>query len=138
MEPRLSFGAPHLAAVPRHYHAGMTQALFEGLFDDQAQPMWVIDAGTRAFLAVNEAALRLYGYNRDEFLALSADDLHEDVDDLRRAFADWSNSCSQRVWRHKRKSGESFNARVTSFSLEFAGRRARLAVIEDLDAVRAE
>ena len=138
MEPRLSVGAPHLAAVPRHYHAGMTQALFEGLFDDQAQPMWVIDAGTRAFLAVNEAALRLYGYNRDEFLALSADDLHENVDDLRRAFADWSNSCSQRVWRHKRKSGESFNARVTSFSLEFAGRRARLAVIEDLDAVRAE
>lgn len=134
----MSFGAPHLAAVPRHYHAGMTQALFEGLFDDQAQPMWVIDAGTRAFLAVNEAALRLYGYNRDEFLALSADDLHENVDDLRRAFADWSNSCSQRVWRHKRKSGESFNARVTSFSLEFAGRRARLAVIEDLDAVRAE
>lgn len=138
MEPRLSLGASHLAAVPRYYHADMTQALFEALFDDQAQPMWVVDAGTRAFLAVNEAALRLYGYTRDEFLALSADDLEENVDDVRRAFADWSNSCSQRVWRHKRKSGEAFDARVTSFSLEFTGQRARLAVIENLDRVRGE
>jgi two-component system, cell cycle sensor histidine kinase and response regulator CckA len=116
----------------------MTQALFEALFDEQAQPMWVVDAGTRAFLAVNEAALTLYGYTREEFLALSADQLQENVDDMRRAFADWSNSCSQRVWRHRRKSGEVFDARVTSFSLEFAGRRARLAVIEDLERGRAE
>jgi len=56
----------------------------------------------------------------------------EDVDDLRRAFADWSNNYSQRLWRHRKKSGEVIPVRVTSFNLEFAGRRARLGVIEDL------
>ena len=113
---------------------------FDALFATQAQPMWVIDATTLAFLAVNEAALRLYGYTKEELLRMTADQIRpeEDRDDLRRAYADWSNNCSQRVWRHRKKSGEVISVRVTSFSLEFAGRRARLGVIEDLSAQRPE
>jgi PAS domain S-box-containing protein len=104
------------------------------LFDVQPQPMWVVDASTFAFLAVNNAAIRLYGYSKEEFLALTADQIRpeEDVDDLRRAFADWSNNYSQRLWRHRKKSGEVIPVKVTSFNLDFAGRRARLGVIEDL------
>ena len=111
-----------------------SEALFDALFADQTQPMWVVDASTLAFLAVNDAATRLYGYSKDEFLRLSADVIRpaEDVDDLRRAFAEWSNNCSQRIWRHKKKSGELITVKVTSFSFDFAGRRARLAVVEDL------
>jgi PAS domain S-box-containing protein len=107
---------------------------YRTLFDVHPQPMWVVDAGTLAFLAVNNAAIRLYGYSKEEFLALTADQIRpeEDVDDLRRAFADWSNNYSQRIWRHRKKSGEVIPVRVTSFNLEFAGRRARLGVIEDL------
>jgi PAS domain S-box-containing protein len=107
---------------------------YRTLFDVHPQPMWVVDASTLAFLAVNGAAMRLYGYSRDEFLAMSADQIRpeEDVDDLRRAFADWSHNYSQRLWRHRKKSGEVIPVRVTSFDLEFAGRRARLGVIEDL------
>lgn len=107
---------------------------YRTLFDVHPQPMWVVDANTLAFLAVNGAAIRLYGYSKEEFLALTADQIRpeEDVDDLRRAFADWSNNYSQRIWRHKKKSGEVIPVKVTSFNLEFAGRRARLGVIEDL------
>lgn len=107
---------------------------YRTLFDVHPQPMWVVDASTLAFLAVNGAAMRLYGYSKEEFLALTADQIRpgEDVDDLRRAFADWSNNYSQRIWRHQKKSGEVIPVRVTSFNLEFAGRRARLGVIEDL------
>jgi PAS domain S-box-containing protein len=107
---------------------------YRTLFDVHPQPMWVVDAGTFSFLAVNGAAIRLYGYSKDEFLAMTADQIRpeEDVDDLRRAFADWSNNYSQRIWRHKKKSGDVIPVKVTSFNLEFAGRRARLGVIEDL------
>jgi PAS domain S-box-containing protein len=107
---------------------------YRALFDVHPQPMWVVDANTLAFLAVNGAAIRLYGYTKEEFLALTADQIRpeEDVDDLRRAFADWSNNYSQRIWRHKKKTGEVIPVKVTSFNLEFAGRRARLGVIEDL------
>jgi PAS domain S-box-containing protein len=107
---------------------------YRALFDVHPQPMWVVDASNLAFLAVNGAAMRLYGYTKEEFLALTADQIRpeEDVDDLRRAFADWSNNYSQRIWRHKKKTGEVMPVKVTSFNLEFAGRRARLGVIEDL------
>lgn len=107
---------------------------YRALFEVHPQPMWVVDANTLAFLAVNGAAMRLYGYAKEEFLAMTADQIRpeEDIDDLRRAFADWSNNYSQRIWRHKKKSGEVIPVRVTSFNLDFAGRRARLGVIEDL------
>ena len=92
------------------------------------------DARVDLVVTQNGAATRLYGYTKEEFLALTADQIRpeEDVDDLRRAFADWSNNYSQRIWRHKKKSGEVIPVKVTSFNLEFAGRRARLGVIEDL------
>ncbi|HEX2334022.1 MAG TPA: PAS domain S-box protein [Burkholderiales bacterium] len=107
---------------------------YRALFEVHPQPMWVVDANTLAFLAVNGAAVRLYGYSKEEFLGMTADQIRpeEDVDDLRRAFADWSNNYSQRLWRHRKKSGEVIPVKVTSFNLEFAGRRARLGVIEDL------
>lgn len=107
---------------------------YRTLFDVHPQPMWVVDANTLEFLAVNGAAMRLYGYSKEEFLAMTADQIRpeEDVDDLRRAFADWSNNYSQRIWRHKKKSGEVIPVKVTSFNLDFAGRRARMGVIEDL------
>jgi PAS domain S-box-containing protein len=114
---------------------------YRTLFDVHPQPMWVVDASTLAFLAVNGAAVRLYGYSKDELLAMTADQVRPegDVEDLRRAFADWSNNYSQRIWRHKKKSGEVIPVKVTSFNLEFAGRRARLGVIEDLsERVMAE
>jgi PAS domain S-box-containing protein len=107
---------------------------YRTLFDVHPQPMWVVDANTLAFLAVNGAAMRLYGYSKEEFLKLTADQIRpvEDVDDLRRAFANWSNNYSQRIWRHMKKTGEVIPVKVTSFNLEFGGRRARLGVIEDL------
>ena len=41
------------------------------LFDLNPEPMWVYDTETLRFLAVNEAAIRHYGYTRDEFLAMT-------------------------------------------------------------------
>jgi PAS domain-containing protein len=41
------------------------------LFDKNPQPMWIYDLGTLNFLAVNEAAVREYGYSQEEFLRMS-------------------------------------------------------------------
>ena len=38
------------------------------LFDNNPHPTWVFDRETLHFLAVNAAAVRKYGYSRDEFL----------------------------------------------------------------------
>ena len=106
---------------------------YRTLFDVNPYAMWVVDAKTLAFLAVNEAAIRLYGYSREEFLAMNAEQIrpHEDIEDLHKAFDDPANYRS-RVWRHRKKTGELLAVKITSFNLDFDGRRARLGVIEDL------
>ena len=106
---------------------------YRTLFDVNPYPMWVVDAKTLAFLAVNDAAIRLYGYSKEEFLALSAEQIRpeEDIDDLKKAFEDPSNYRS-RIWRHRKKNGDVIPVKITSFNLDFGGRRARLGVIEDL------
>lgn len=45
------------------------------LFERSPQPTWVIDRETLRFLAVNQAAVRQYGYSRDEFLQMTARDV---------------------------------------------------------------
>ena len=45
------------------------------LFEHSPLPMWVVDVETQRFLGVNEAAVRLYGYGRDAFLVMLADDV---------------------------------------------------------------
>jgi PAS domain S-box-containing protein len=104
------------------------------LFEVHPQPMWVVDAATLAFLAVNGAAVGLYGYSKSEFLAMTADQIRpeEDIAGLLKAFEDQSRNYRQRVWRHRKKSGELIHVKVISFNLDFAGRRARLGVIYDL------
>src|SRR5207245_9127156 len=45
------------------------------LFESNPEAMWVYDPETLRFLAVNEAAVRHYGYSREEFLALTIRDI---------------------------------------------------------------
>jgi PAS domain S-box-containing protein len=111
-----------------------SEARYRKLFDLHPQPMWVVDAKTLSFLAVNHAAVRLYGYSKDEFLSMSADQIRpeEDIANLFKAFEDRSGSYVQRTWRHRKKNGDLVHVKVVSYALEFDGRPARLGVIHDL------
>jgi len=87
------------------------------LFGSVPCPMWVIDRRTRAFLDVNDAAVRLYGYTHAEFLAMGARD-------IRRRF--YSSPV-----RHTLKDGTRIEVETVSEPIEWAGRRADLVVIHD-------
>ncbi|HEU0094144.1 MAG TPA: PAS domain S-box protein, partial [Vicinamibacteria bacterium] len=45
------------------------------LFESNPNPMWVFDENTLAFLAVNDAAARLYGFSKDELLGMTIKDI---------------------------------------------------------------
>src|SRR6266850_1879544 len=51
-----------------------SESRYRLLFSLNPQPMWVYDMETRRFIAVNEAAMRLYRYSRDEFLLMNSID----------------------------------------------------------------
>ena len=111
------------------------------LFDIHPRPMWVVENKTLRFLAVNHAAVDHYGYSREEFLSMTAEQLRppEDIAQLLKDFQDPSRSYMQRVARHRKKSGEQINVEIVSFNLEFDGRPARLAVISDVtERLKAE
>jgi len=104
------------------------------LFDIHPHPMWVVENRTLRFLAVNQAAVDKYGYTREEFLSMTAEQLRypEDIAKLLRDFQDDSRSYMQRVARHRKKNGEELAVEIVSFNLEFDGKPARLGVINDV------
>ena len=104
------------------------------LFDIHPHPMWVVENKTLRFLAVNQAAVNHYGYSREEFLSMTADQLRypEDIGQLLKVFQDDSRSYMQRAAQHRKKDGEPIDVEIVSFNLEFDGKPARLAVINDI------
>ena len=111
------------------------------LFDIHPHPMWVVHNKTLAFLAVNQAAIAHYGYSREEFLSMTAEQIRlpDDVGQLLKNFQDQSRDYMQRVTRHRKKNGELIDVEVTAFNLEFDGQPARLAVVDDItERLKAE
>lgn len=99
-------------------------------------PMWIFDTETLAFMEVNEAAMRRYGYTRDEFLRMTILDIRpiEDVTlILREELRDRKHYADAEIWRHKNKQGQVFGVRITSEELTFRGRVAEIVTAELVD-----
>jgi PAS domain S-box-containing protein len=113
------------------------------LFDGNPVPMLVYDLDTLVTLAVNDAAVRQYGYSRDEFLRLSIPDLAVVDERLSRFLATRHDPRPglRRVGRrqHRRKDGVIIDVDVLSLSIGFGGRPARLVLARDVTVeMRAE
>jgi two-component system, cell cycle sensor histidine kinase and response regulator CckA len=105
------------------------------LFEKNPQPMWVYDLETLRFLAVNEAAVRAYGYTRDEFLGMTLEDIRppEDLDRLHADLAATTEDLNfAGEWRHRTKSGALKYVEIRSYRLGWDGRDARLAIAFDV------
>lgn len=105
------------------------------LFVDNAQPMWIYDRKTLAFLAVNKAAVGFYGYSPDEFLRMRLDHIGpaEDVPGLESELAE--EGCDYKVSagsRHRRKNGSLVDVEVHSTRYNYPGHDAVLASIHDV------
>jgi two-component system cell cycle sensor histidine kinase/response regulator CckA len=106
------------------------------LFDSNPHPMWVFDAETLAFLAVNDAAVRLYGYSRAEFLAMTIKEIrpHEEVPALLEyleTIPDTPSLPATQV-KHRKKDGSLLEVAGSSNPIAFHGRRARLVMATDV------
>jgi PAS domain S-box-containing protein len=99
------------------------------LFENNPHPMWVYDAETRRFLAVNDAAIRHYGYTRDEFLKMRTADISPDSGIFKKPGA--ADNKDTQVC-HRLKSGEVRLVDVAANPIVFGGRPARLALIVDV------
>ena len=132
-EEEIRHGAQRSAQAEREFRA---------LFAANPLPMWIYDLTTLRFLEVNDAAVQRYGYERDEFLAMTIKDIRpaEDVErlltDVAHARETWQDAGS---WRHRLKSGQIIDVEITSHTITFAGQSAALVVAQDItERKRAE
>jgi len=112
-----------------------SEAQYRLLFESNPQPMWVYDLTTLRFLAVNDAAVRHYGYSRAEFLDMTIKDIRpaEDIKLLEDFLASEEGSMEQAgEWRHRKKDGTVINIEITSNRLTFGGRAAEFVLVHDI------
>lgn len=109
------------------------------LFENNPQPMWVYDPETLAFLEVNNAAIHKYGYSREEFLRLTIMDIRpqEEVVKLLESVRNKGEGLEESgVWKHRKKDGSIIDVEITSHSLTYEGKQARLVLASDVTEKR--
>ncbi len=105
------------------------------LFESNPQPMWVFAVDTLAFLAVNEAATRQYGYSRDELLSMTIMDIlpPDDAPGLHHGLERTGVTRGDvALAQHQRKDGTIVDMELVSHEMELGGRRARLVLGTDI------
>ena len=107
---------------------------YRTLFESNPLPMWVYDFDTLRFVTVNDAAVKHYGYTREEFQTLSIMDIRpqEDVPDIMAMLPSLPQKVSPSLFRHRKKDGTVIDVDVSSFEFVSDGRRRRLVIARDI------
>ena len=111
------------------------------IFDGSPQPLWVHDPHTLAFLLVNEAAVRQYGWSREEFLSRTVPVLTPP--DGRRVLPPTATTgpvdaaSDPFETRHQTRDGRVLAVEVWTRGIDLGGRQAELVFASDVTERRA-
>lgn len=108
------------------------------LFEANPRPMFVAEHETLNIVEVNRAACELYGWSRDELLAMSLRDIRppEELSTFEASYADpHKGSRYGRVARHHTKSGKILDVSLDIASVDFRGRAAGIVMITNITGV---
>jgi diguanylate cyclase (GGDEF)-like protein/PAS domain S-box-containing protein len=95
--------------------------------------MWVYDPTSLRFLAVNDAALALYGYTREQLAKMTVLDIRPTYERRRMQLAVTARSDIERAgrWVHLKANGETFEVQTYGRAIRFRGVDAILAMVQD-------
>jgi len=110
---------------------------YSELFHFSPLPMWVYDLNTLYFLDVNLAAIRNYGYSREEFLSMTIRDIRPEAEipALEQALEQIRSGqllYNRTVYSHQTKDGNIIKIDIRSTPMLFKGRDAKLIVASDI------
>ena len=118
----------------------LSEKHYRALFEENPVPILVYDFETLKILSVNESAAQYYGYTRDEFVKMSTLQIRpkEDVD----SYLNYRKDLYEKglhnmplyagIWTHKKKNGETVKVEVIRRVIEYEGKDAILALINDV------
>jgi CheY-like chemotaxis protein/PAS domain-containing protein len=102
------------------------------IFTESPQPQWIFDLRSLRLLAVNRAALNLFGFSLEEFMAMSAGRLLQ-PEAVRSFLGDVARPCpkaqSRGRWLFCAKSGGAIEVDISGVDLNYDGCPARLLAV---------
>ena len=114
---------------------------YRTLFEMNPLPMWVYDLESLAFMAVNDAAVRHYGYSHEEFQRMTIADIRppEEIPVMLDALKEIDERRGPALFRHRKSDGTIIDVDVTSFEFVSGTRRQRLVIAQDItDRLKAD
>ncbi|TBW26434.1 PAS domain S-box protein [Gramella sp. KN1008] len=119
----------------------LSEEKYKSLFNINPMPMWVLDREHLRFLSVNQAAIDLYGFSREEFLNMTVEDLWAPKQEkrIKKVVNDNKNDFFNVKVKHITKDGRFLYVSVKSNPLIYDGIKARVSLVNDITAmVKAE
>jgi PAS domain S-box-containing protein len=116
------------------------QRRYARLFEGSPLPMTVTDPDTRRLVDANDAAVKLFGYTRDELRSLKGTDLYipsdpteqEEVEGITVIQVSGGNYVKAGPLSFRKKDGSMLRAMVTSYEVDFGGSSVFVGTIEDV------
>ncbi len=107
---------------------------YKELFEQNPVPAWIQESNTWRILDVNKAACRLFGYERQEFLALHVTDLLpvSEADLKGKDLVETHLINPGGIVKLRKKKGDLVLAEITATSLETLGQRMQLVMTSDV------
>lgn len=105
------------------------------MFDHNPQPMWIYGANTFEFLEVNTAAVKHYGYSKEEFKKMTIKDIlpKKEFSRLLKTLGKHKELNSQSgEWQHLKKNGEIIYVEIASHTIMYGTTTARHIVVNDI------
>src|ERR1035438_5217853 len=106
------------------------------LFATIPHAAYVFDLETLDFLEVNDVAVQLYGYSREEFMHMKTTDIRppeaaQILKDYLREKVKSHTACAGQ-WKHLTRSGCVIDVEINYHMLDYDGRRAALTIAQDV------
>jgi PAS domain S-box-containing protein len=113
----------------------LSEQQYRTLFDSNPLPCWIYDLETQIFLEVNEAAIKHYGYTREEFQQLTIFEIQaeENIEKLKKRIHNRAQKTySLNNWQHKLKDGRIIFVDLRINCINYHGKEANLVVAHDV------
>ncbi len=110
---------------------------YMAMFHRHPLPMWVYEISTRAFLAVNEAAVHYYGYSEQDFLSMTILDIRP-PDEVPALLATTKKTYQSGFynlnhWTHIKRDGTKVKVHIYSHNIYFEGKDCKIVTAVNVD-----
>lgn len=108
---------------------------YRNLFYSNPTPIWIYDRSTLKFLDVNNAAIQIYGYSKEEFKKMTILDIrkeedHEKIIEAVRKITDTMNLSGN--WEHFKKNGDKLMVFISSHKTIFDKKDCVMVMAQDV------